>query len=194
MRLNFFKKKTNKKRGFTLIELLVVISIIMLLASIATVAMNSSRMQSRDAKRKADIKQIAAALEIYFEDWNQYPFNGSNGYNEYSQTTIKNLFGHQWDSSCFNNDINDPFLTPLSTGSQPYMATLPDDPNSTKQDTCYLYSSTDTNNNYDNAYYLIATIEGANSSNPAEKSCTGLDGYGLFKSNNTLYCLSQSHQ
>lgn len=65
------RNKTQK--GFTLIELLVVIAIIGLLASVVLLALNSARAKSRDAKRVADIRQLASALELYFNDANTYP-------------------------------------------------------------------------------------------------------------------------
>src|SRR3990167_994413 len=52
-------------RGFTLVELLVVISVIGILASIVTVNANVARRLSRDSKRKADIQNVAGALELY---------------------------------------------------------------------------------------------------------------------------------
>jgi type II secretion system protein G len=67
------KKLRNKNKGFTLIELLVVIAIIGLLASVVLLALNSARQKARDAKRIADIRQIASAMELYFNDNNSYP-------------------------------------------------------------------------------------------------------------------------
>jgi prepilin-type N-terminal cleavage/methylation domain-containing protein len=68
------KKLRNKKqKGFTLIELLVVIAIIGLLASVVLLALNSARAKSRDAKRLADLRQVASALELYFNDNSSYP-------------------------------------------------------------------------------------------------------------------------
>jgi len=67
------KKLRNKNKGFTLIELLVVIAIIGLLASVVLLALNSARAKSRDAKRIADMRQIATALELYFNDNSGYP-------------------------------------------------------------------------------------------------------------------------
>jgi type II secretion system protein G len=64
-------RKQNK--GFTLIELLIVIAIIGLLASIVLLALNNARAKSRDAKRIADVRQLATALELYFNDHNGYP-------------------------------------------------------------------------------------------------------------------------
>ncbi len=61
------------KKGFTLIELLVVIAIIGLLSTLAVVSLNNARSKSRDAKRVADVKQIQTALELYYNDCNNYP-------------------------------------------------------------------------------------------------------------------------
>jgi general secretion pathway protein G len=59
--------------GFTLIELLVVIAIIGLLASVVLVALNNTRAKSRDAKRVADINQMAKAFELYYNEYSTYP-------------------------------------------------------------------------------------------------------------------------
>jgi len=70
-----FSHRCNQN-GFTLIELLVVIAIIGLLASIVLVSLNTARAKARDARRKADIRQIMLALEMYYDDNNQYPASG----------------------------------------------------------------------------------------------------------------------
>ncbi len=62
-----------KRRAFTLIELLVVIAIIGLLGTIAVVSMSGSRAKARDLKRKTDLKQLATALELYYDKYNSYP-------------------------------------------------------------------------------------------------------------------------
>ena len=64
-------KKSSK--GFTLIELLVVISIISLLSSVVFASVNSARMKARDVKRKADLKEISTALELYYDAYGVYP-------------------------------------------------------------------------------------------------------------------------
>lgn len=61
------------KNGFTIIELLVVIMIIGLLASIIAISVNGSRVKARDARRKADIRQIRIALELYKAEKGYYP-------------------------------------------------------------------------------------------------------------------------
>ena len=62
--LQIFAKK--KKKGFTLIELLVVIAIIGVLASIVLVSMGGARQSARNATRKADMRQIISAQELYY--------------------------------------------------------------------------------------------------------------------------------
>ena len=62
-----------KKSGFTLVELLVVISIIGVLASVVFASINSARAKARDARRIADLRQIATALEFYYDANGQYP-------------------------------------------------------------------------------------------------------------------------
>lgn len=68
--------RNKNEKGFTLIELLVVIAIIGLLASVVLLALNSARAKSRDAKRLADVRQIASALELMFNDKSAYPTSG----------------------------------------------------------------------------------------------------------------------
>ncbi len=68
--------RKNKQAGFTLIELLVVIAIIGLLASIVLTSVNTARKLARDAKRKADIKQIDTAIQAYTIDKDHAPYAG----------------------------------------------------------------------------------------------------------------------
>lgn len=67
--------KINNKstKGFTLLEILVVVTIIGLLAAIGVVSYGSLLKGSRESRRKADLEQIRAALEIYKSANNVYP-------------------------------------------------------------------------------------------------------------------------
>ena len=65
-------RKQKAEEGFTLVELLVVITIIGILASIALVSLNSARAKARDARRLADVRQIALALEFCYDGVGKY--------------------------------------------------------------------------------------------------------------------------
>ncbi len=60
-------------RAFTLIELLVVIAIIGMLSAVVLASLNSARASARDAKRKADLQQVAKALDLYYLATGAYP-------------------------------------------------------------------------------------------------------------------------
>ena len=55
-------------RGFTLIELLVVIAIIGILASVVLASLNSARDKGADAAVKANLANIRAQAQLYYED------------------------------------------------------------------------------------------------------------------------------
>ncbi len=54
--------------GFTLIEIMISMSIISILIALSLTAYAAAKKSSRDGKRKADIEQIRAALEMYRAD------------------------------------------------------------------------------------------------------------------------------
>ena len=97
------KKKTSKNKisdfkSFTLIEILVVATIIALLASGGAVVYTQLNRASRDAKRKADLEQIRAALEMYRSNNNQY----------YSGSFNNNCQNVNWLGSYLSSFPNDP--------------------------------------------------------------------------------------
>jgi len=59
-----FRNKPQSPRAFTLIELLVVIAIIGLLSAIVLASLSVARQKSRDARRLADLKQMANAVAL----------------------------------------------------------------------------------------------------------------------------------
>ncbi len=61
------------RKSFSLVEILVVVTIISLLASIAAVSYSRFVKQSKDARRKSDVEQIRAAIELYRNFKGTYP-------------------------------------------------------------------------------------------------------------------------
>lgn len=116
-------------QGFTLIELLVVIAIIGLLASVVLVALNSARSKARDAKRLADMSQLTKALELYYNQYGQYP-----GYtNDYGEAEA--LCGG-WDTSKIDNDSDGkPFIEPLVDAR--IVSRTPNDPSAQGTTSCF---------------------------------------------------------
>ncbi len=105
--------------GFTLIELLVVVSIIGILATLLVANYNATRQRARDAQRKSDLRNIQAALRVYYNDKGSFPSsNGGKIAGCGSGSTVCN-----WGSS-------------FSASGVVYMNVLPKDPSS---DRSYYY-------------------------------------------------------
>lgn len=67
------RTKIKHLSGFTLIEILVVIALLGLIASILLASLSTSRAKSRDARRIADMKTVATALELFYAIHGYYP-------------------------------------------------------------------------------------------------------------------------
>lgn len=77
-----------KFKGFTMIEILVVTTIIALLSGIATISYTQLSKQSRDARRKTDLEQVRAALEMYRSNNNSYPIGDWGSLSVLSQSPV----------------------------------------------------------------------------------------------------------
>lgn len=91
-------KPARNSSGFSLVELLVVISIIAILASIAVITINSILKQTRDIRRKADLRTIQIAIDSYYYQTGKFPGPGN--------CNVNNPSWINW-STCKNNDWDD---------------------------------------------------------------------------------------
>lgn len=62
-----------KEKGFTLVELMIVIIILAILTGIAVPSYMVLRTRARTSAAKAEMKNIATALEMYNADYEVYP-------------------------------------------------------------------------------------------------------------------------
>lgn len=139
-------KQRGCAHGFSLVELLITVSIISILISIGIASYATINKQSRDTKRKGDIEQIRAALEMYRANNGSYPAAGGGSWIAASSTTDA-LIG----------------LTPTLVST--YIPTVPTDPK-TSQTYMYIATSASGGNYY--GYCLSAQME---SENPPD-TCT----------------------
>lgn len=65
------------RKSFTLIELLIVITIIGILAVALVPKIAQGPARARDVQRKADLQNVATALELYYADHGEYPHKPS---------------------------------------------------------------------------------------------------------------------
>ncbi len=77
------------KKGFTLIELLIVIVIIGILSTLIMANFVGVRQRARDGQRKADLRQIQGALELYRSDVGSYPLTAFSCVPGSSKPSIK---------------------------------------------------------------------------------------------------------
>lgn len=159
----FLKKNSLSSQGFTLIELLVVIAIIGILSTLLMANFVGIRQRARDAQRKADIRQMQSALELYRSDNGSYP--AANVVNS-SDTTLGS-------SPCPT-----PSAFKSSDGTTTYMAQIPCDPLGT------------TGVFNDGNYYYKTTTSGYEIAACLENSADG-DAYaGTFDGANNTTCTS----
>lgn len=67
---------TNRRlKGITLVELMIVLGVIAFLAVLVSSYLRTQTLKANDARRKAEIKRIAVAVEEYEKDNNCYPLS-----------------------------------------------------------------------------------------------------------------------
>ncbi len=149
-----FKLKIKNSKAFTLLELLVVIAIISLLVAGAAVSYSQFVKQARDAKRKADLDNIRAALEQYRSVNDVYPTSAAAP-------------GLPFGSGPLNDQ-----KSPANT----YMGLVPQDPKSSTANYYYYFPLGGTD------YTLATHLEGTSSctTSPPQggsaTSCSSTDG------------------
>lgn len=77
--LSFFRFPFSFSPGFTLMELLIVMVLLGILIAVVSGNFATSAKKGRDSRRKADLKNIATALEAYYSDKGLYPTSTVNG-------------------------------------------------------------------------------------------------------------------
>jgi prepilin-type N-terminal cleavage/methylation domain-containing protein len=144
-------------KGFTLVELLVVISIIGILSTFAMVSLNVARVKARDALRKGDMTQIRTALNLYYDDNNQYPMCTNNTWDDADTVFFgANVNSGADGAACYIGDLK----TSLTTGSKPLIDKIPLDPRNPGNDSTvnppvfYRYMNNTDGNEYILLYYL----------------------------------------
>lgn len=144
-------------QGFSLVELLITVSIIAILISIGIASYATINKQSRDTKRKGDLEQIRAALEMYRANNGYYPSVGTGSWVVTSSAT-DSLVG----------------LTPVLVPT--YIPVVPTDP---KPSQSYMYIATNISSGNYYGYCVSAQME---SENPPDTCSTALPTnytYGL---------------
>jgi prepilin-type N-terminal cleavage/methylation domain-containing protein len=141
-KINRLSKETH---GFTLIELLVVILVIGVLSGVLLGVVNSSgvRGKARDSQRKAGLKRIQTALELYFVDFRTYPTSGAASPGPYAWERIT--------GSRIENALDPNYIDPI-----------PEDPSPSGADTTPCANATNYRYNYysdGNTYSLTAIVE-----------------------------------
>ena len=77
-----------RQKGFTVVEILVILVVISVLTGIIIVSYGTYQERTRDAQRKSDVAQIAAALKSYA--------NWKNTYAEAADSCGKGTYGVGW--------------------------------------------------------------------------------------------------
>lgn len=117
-------------KGFSLIEILVTLTIISLLSAFMYANFTQGAAQSRDAERKASLRTLQTAIELYKNENGRYP----------AQCPSSQLWSGQKNSSYSCNDGSGQYIVNLAPK---YIPTLPTDPklNGTNSGFVYITNS-----------------------------------------------------
>jgi prepilin-type N-terminal cleavage/methylation domain-containing protein len=178
MVMKMLKKPNKFQLGFTLVELLVVMAILGILTVITLGNFRTSQIKARDAQRKSDLRQIANALEAYYNDHSGYPLGVTSGSDNGKMLACVCEEGDEpcdWDTEVGNREFCD-------ANSTVYMSKIPGDPVSST-DFPYCYESADGSD-----YKIYAKLE--NENDPDAKldvTCGGTSHYNFgISSANTV--------
>ena len=175
-----FNKKNNEQLslGFTMIELLIVIVILGILSAVGLGAFSSAQLKSRDSNRKSNLKGIATALEVYYNDYGSYPLDDGGGTGEIAGCGIGGAevcsYGAQWQDD--NGTV--------------YMVQIPEDPTANT----FFYVSDGTEyqiyarlENVDDRDVPLATGNVPGKYTPVNNKCGGSGcNYGIASTNSSL--------
>lgn len=132
--------KRYNQRGTTLIQTLVLTGIIGVIVLIFMILLSRERVKSRDHIRIANVKQIQAALEVFYSQNGSYPSTSS--------TPVREGSGHNWLPNMDDHGIQNSFnqflpqilTAPLSADSSTCRSIriCNQDKLSTANDFCYI--------------------------------------------------------
>lgn len=107
------------KFGFTLIELLVAIAIIGVLTTLAFVNFSAARERGRDARRKADLRQVENALRTYYNDQGAFPAENATwqivGCGPTAGVKTACSWGSKWSTTDGTGNDDVVYMNPLPT-------------------------------------------------------------------------------
>jgi general secretion pathway protein G len=102
---------SHPKKGFTLIELLIVVAIIGILAAIAVPNFLNAQTRTKLSRVKADIRNIATAIEMYKMDNNEFPwYEGQTNIDRFHSISLRLIPLTTPVSYIGSVNIPDPFL------------------------------------------------------------------------------------
>lgn len=123
-------KRINVVSAFTLIELLVTIMIIGILVTLVTFGVRQAQESARDGRRRADLENIAAVLELYRAECNRYP-----------------------GSLTYGGALTGDNFIPTCSSSNVYVSAVPADPQTSSRTYSYVPNGTRS------SYVLCASLE-----------------------------------